>query len=293
MSTLDPSAVQIKGWYNDDIDRDIVNLTAGAMTSADGTRVVVTFSAADLNSIKRNVRLCSSPGLCYIRFSSDFVEDMAGNDVAVLADDVANRLYSSPTSIVEDTTGTKVQSFDLNLETGELTVTLNEFALEVSFDPSAITLQSAFNSTTSYTLTTGIGNVNTGNNPSFVIQLNAADLNGIKSIYALAADENSTYLTATASLARDTVFVPPGGNRAVPLLNGISALQVRNYVKDETDPTAIDFVSLDLGQGTAEIKFSEPVDSNSIDFGWITLQASSSGGEASNLTEKTPIQRFL
>eukprot|EP00118_Oscarella_pearsei_P023607 m.284220 g.284220 ORF g.284220 m.284220 type:complete len:7575 (+) comp40677_c0_seq9:1023-23747(+) len=287
VSTLNVSVVELKQWYDTGFPRSEVALTTGSTTSSDGTSVVVTLSSVDLNSIKSAISLCISPGQCYIRFSTEFIEDMAGNRVEGLADDISNRDLTSPTRVIKDTTGPKILAVDLNMETGELTVSLSEFASALNFDPTAITLQDKFNSTVSYTLTTRSAGVVSSGNPVFVIQLNSADLNEIRSTKGLAVDRNSTYVTASSDLARDTALDPPGGNKGVPLEDGISALQVQSYVRDGTAPVALDFVTLDLGLGTAEIKFSEPVDINSIDFSGISIQASSSGGEALNLTGGT------
>ena len=111
------------------------------------------------------------------------------------------------------------------------------------------------------------------------IRLLTTDLNEIKLKENLAYDKASTYLTYTASTVSDRA-----GNPLIPTNNSL-AIPVTDYTPDTTLPTLESF-DLDFrGQPqTLSLTFSEPVQFDSVNFTYITLQ-STNDTNASNSTE--------
>ena len=246
-------------------------LDATAVT-VDGTVVVLQLSSTTLNIIKSSQTLCTSSFDCLLRFTADFLQDMSGNQVVPISDAGTSITGQFPDrALSPDVSGPVLDSFDLDMQNGVLNITFDEIVERFSVTPTALTLRAGFNSSISYTLANADpSSITRSGNPVFSIRLSQSDLNRIKATPGLVANLNSTYLTYTSSLAVDTSNL-----QAQPAVNGNNSLRARILVSDSISPSLIEFTAINLGPSTIQLKFSEPVDTTSVDYSRITLLSSS------------------
>ena len=169
--------------------------------------------------------------------------------------------------VIPDTTGPTLLSFDLDLNSGLLTLHFTEPVTDLNSMPSAITLQSASNGTgISYTLTGG-GLQSRVSPASLEVMINVEDLNAVKALLDLATSAANTFLSVTSNITTDYVF-----NEAEPIASS-NAVPVSSLIPDITPPTLISF-SLDMDAGELMLTYNEPINASSFNSALITLQNS-------------------
>ena len=169
--------------------------------------------------------------------------------------------------VIPDTTGPTLLSFDLDLNSGLLTLHFTEPVTDLNAMPSAITLQSASNGTaTSYTFTGG-GLQSRVSPASLEVMINVEDLNAVKALLDLATSAANTFLSFTSNITTDYAF-----NEAEPIASS-NAVSVSRLIPDTTPPTLISF-SLDMDAGELMLTYNEPINASSFNSALITLQNS-------------------
>ena len=169
--------------------------------------------------------------------------------------------------VISDTTGPRLVSFALDLDSGLLTLQFSEPVIDLKGIPSAITLQSASNGTgTSYTLTGG-GLQSQASTATLEVMINVEDLNAVKALLDLATSTANTFLSFTSNITRDYAF-----NEAEPIASS-NAVPVSSFIPDTTTPTLIYF-SLDMNTGELTLTYDETISASSFDPTLITLQNS-------------------
>lgn len=232
----------------------------------------------DLNEIKRISQLATSPSDTYIRVARGGIQDMNGNFVAGIGDDLGLPVR---TYTVDDTPPTLV-SFDLNFSTERLILTFDETVDSSTWLESGFVVQNAlFSEVPNLRLLEG-GTVLTPDDTVVMIQLDSSDLNYIKSIPDLCTGRANTFLRLDNSSISDMA-----GNPVTPLVNG-RAVQVRNFTPDDRNPIFIGF-DLDINSGRLQLTFNETVDTSSLQVEEITLQSmlSSTAGFSFNSSTGT------
>ena len=250
--------------------------------------LTVYLSHNDLNNVKALTGLASNRYSTYISISSDTVADMVGNQVEEIP-------FSEPEPVTKysyDDTRPEIVSFDLDIDSSNLTITFTETVNVSSLDVTQLRLQSEqdhFNQVlSSYTLTSYPPYPNTSasfsdDSPVIVIQIGHEDLNAIKNIRSLATSDSSTFLSYTSSAIRD--------NAGNPLVSCVSlfARPVTNFTDDQTRPELISY-DLDLDDGRLILTFSESVKViDSLDVTQITL-VTQSGDTNYTLTDVPPFE---
>ena len=227
----------------------------------------------DLNGIQAASNLATSPNNTFLTTLPNAVRDVSGNPI-----DSTSALQVSV--YTEDITQPLLLSWELNLNTGILTLIFTEPVNSSSFNASGFTLANTRSSPSSeYTLTNTSSTLN-ANSQFLEVILSQFDLNAIKAADNLATSFSNTYLTATANGVRDL-----NGNSLHP----ITSLQVFTFVSDRTQPSLV-YWELDLNLGFLTLHFDETVNPTSFDASGVTLvNSSSSPSIAYTLTDSFAI----
>ena len=270
-SSIDLTALTLQGAFDISLEpaADVWSLTVGFNGSRasqdDSTKVAVYLGWRDLNEIKRLTGLATDTSSTYITLTSNAIRDMNGNAVVPLIDGVSSLpiAFFTPDVIRPD-----LHVFNIDMDSGILTLEFTETVLAESLNTTQITLLSSHNerdvqlhTLTSDSLTTS------RDNTTIDIILSEEDLNAIKFLTELAQDENSTFLSilmpAVTDMNSNDVFgIPPN-----------DSLMVSTYFRDETGPVLRTF-DLNLTAETLTLHFDETVNISSIDYTGLTLLSS-------------------
>ena len=189
---------------------------------------------------------------------------------------------ASSTHVGEDSVSPVLEAFDLNVDSGTLTLHFSETVNGSALKMEEITLQDNENATASLVFTGQEGEVDDG--VDLLVLLTVEDLNAIKAIEELATDESNARLSFTSSAVEDMNGV------AVEAIAGSDAITVTVFTEDTTAPELVAF-DLDMDNGEIIMTFTETVDVSSVGVGGLTLRSASddigvsvlniSGGELS------------
>ena len=113
-------------------------LTGGLVTKTDGIHVNVTITVDDLNEIKKLRDVAVSKETTFMTFPAEMVKDMTGNKIVALVDGLSARRV---TIFTNDTTKPQLVCFDLDLNTGTLTLIFNETIDATTVNMTQISLQ--------------------------------------------------------------------------------------------------------------------------------------------------------
>ena len=245
-------------------------LTGGVVTSSDSLTLRITLTATDLNAIKADTDLCTRGPNCFVRFPASFVVDQAG--LAVKA--VQNGPYNTaefPRTLTPDTTSPSLQSFSMDLDSPDLTLTFSETIDVSEVNPEQLVVQNAVDRTTFHQLSVSSTVSTTADGTVVRVSLSNADAIKLKANTALATGTSSTFLTFASTFAVDME-----SNAITARVNNNSALQASSFTPDSTPPKLAEFSVLDLNSEFLQLSFDEPMSStaSSINFTLITLQSS-------------------
>jgi len=238
-------------------------LTGGYSSMDDSTILVVNFTFFDLNNIKKIRGLASDLNgtNSYITITNVTLVDMNNNSVVAIPDGTALRV----STFTEDSTPPELVSFNLDLNTGILTLNFSETVDTLTFNVTQFTFQSSENVSNSlqmYSLTEP--NLLTGDEVVIAQGLLYIDLNTIKSLGGLATSTDDTYLRITEAAIRDMNANP------VVSISPYVAIQVTDYRDDVTRPR-LEAFDLDLNLGELTLTFSETVNVTTLDVTQISL----------------------
>ena len=262
-SSLDPTAITL---LNDIDPRVSYTLTNGSTRSVNGQQVRVIFDNDDLNVVKQRESLFVSPETSYLAITAALIQDMNRNPVDAISP--LNPL--NITFYINDTTRPVLSNFDLDLTNNIMVLEFVETVNTSSIDFTGIILQDYVNSTNSYTLTDG-RLLDLTDSTVVRFELTRTDLNGIKA-RQIALFRNTTWLTLESHAIYDQNSQP-----VVELVNGETALMVRDYVSDTVDPTLFHF-NISLTTEELILEFSETVNViMTLDISTITLLGGPNG----------------
>jgi hypothetical protein len=273
----DMDSGQLRFSFDETIDRSTINITTVTLQATDGadtsiyyahtlqhlgtvfnssldsTFVTVELDLIDLNLIKEKSELFVSKQTSFISYTDALIQDMSANRVQRIDQEHAhqsNKYYL-------DVQPPVLQKVDLDLEAETLTITFDEPVRMSTGDPTFLTLHN--NNTEEYTLTTTEIETTIADEV-VIIKLVEVDVKSIKELFSMGTDSLDTFLRAKAAFIRDMQMPPELAN---PLL-AVQAHPVRNYTRDSSTPTLIEFSQLDLNNGEITLSFSEPVDIETI-----------------------------
>ena len=263
--TIDPSSFMTQEvTLQNDISSVTSNLTlsGGDYILFNYTTVVVDMTSDDLNLLKKDTTLFTGPGTAYVSISSVGVTDTNGNALSQPA--------VVPSQVVLDMTQPAVEGFNLDVNTGMLTIYFSEAIQTFSVDQ--FTLQSnATDPDEEFTFTGSAGDVFSATRTEVNITLLEEDVDAIKLMENLATNDGNTYLRWLAVGAMDY------RNQDLTVLNTtlLEGIQVDVFASDTTPPQLTTF-SLDVNATYfLNLTFDEPVRTDTINFSTITLQSSS------------------
>ena len=263
VSTVNCSAIQI---VRKALDTNRTGIECSSTPLVSGTRVTIHLSFVD------HYRLSIDSGIA-TNVSNTFLVIEQHHQIFNDAGSLVTIPPVSPLQammVIPDTTGPTLLSFDLDLNSGLLTLRFSEPVADYPALPSAITLQSASNGTaTSYTLTGGIL-ISQASKATLEVIISFEDLNAVKALLDLATSAANTFLSFTSNITRDYAF-----NEAKPIASS-NAVPVSSFIPDTTPPMLIDF-SLDMNTGELMLTYDEAISESSFDPSAIILQSTSNG----------------
>ena len=259
---------------------DAYNLVGAGASYVDGfTRTVIEIqlSDEDIFFIKLNNTLATSEANTNVRIRQGAILDQAGNEIED-SDVLSVQMFR----FIDDTTGPRVLSFSLDMNTGILILTFNDIlqnevaigSRRFPIDVTGITIQRDATGTqvddrVQLTEQQDLSDItNSTNGYVILIFIPLVDLNALKANELLATNENNTYLTLTAETVDDV-----NGNEAIPIVS-TNALRVSRFVSDAIRPELRTF-NLDIdGSGSLTLSFSETVFRALLNTSQITLVGS-------------------
>lgn len=220
---------------------DFVSLTGG--TSSEAGRVVslvVALSDADLASLKLEAGLAVSSETSKLSVASAFVEDVAGNNLQIIA-------AMTPSGFTEDSTEAELVSSTIDLNTMSIQLSFNEPLLASSFQVTEVSVQSAGGSKTH---TLADSTVSTFDSSLVEISLKPSDFAAITADSGLCGTAEDCFVAFTANFATDMVGVDVAAQ---------SGVKFTTFVGDSSKPQLSEFSLFDLSTGTVVMTFSEPL----------------------------------
>lgn len=233
-------------------------------------------NAFDENHIKAAHTLATSNDTMYLSHRSGLIEDMNGNSV----DQRVFPEMIAVTNFTSDTTAPEVESFVLDMDNEEITLSFSETVNVSSINLDGITL---FANTALLGENVTISSSRTnddGASTSVVISLSTADVNAIKTLPTLAVNLGSSVLRMADNVLADE-------HRVFMAADTVSAAQ---FFPDVTNARLTSFhLDLDSTSENLILTFFEPVDSSTLDITALTLhsESNSSLGESVTLTSST------
>ena len=111
-------------------DMSVYTLTSGSMILGTDREIIsIQLSENDLNGIKRTwstSRVCFDINSCWVRFSSVFIEDISGNPINAVLSRPAFVLTEQVGTFIPDSTPPMLTNFDLDMDTGYITLAFDE-----------------------------------------------------------------------------------------------------------------------------------------------------------------------
>ena len=245
----------------------------------DSTVLTILLGQDDLFALKEYPNFAVSSMSTYISFSENLVTDMNSNQVIPIprnASPFAHEFYP-------DKIRPSILSYTINLTSERIVITFSDIMNTSSLNISGISLQSDVQkrvSTQFHVLSPSSSRGSLPFDDVIIIYLGLDDLNEVKKLRNLAADQPTTYLAAEAGTIEDM-------NRN--LLNPIDpsqALPPSDFSADDIKPELIWF-DLNMEQKYLKLYFSETVAVDTLQVSELTLQSGSSGGTSYSLTLNT------
>ena len=238
-----------------------VRLRDSISLSTNSPVITIMLSPSDLNNLKSQPLLATNANNTYLSILSLAIRDMANRPLQSIFSTNAQPVQT----FTEDRTGPEIDRFELDMNTGILALTFNEYVNESSLDLQYLTLRSSRDVTAETVTLTNSATIISFRGTAVMLQLSVQDVNAIKSQRSLATSIDSTFLEAMANTILDmnqnTLMSIPS-NLAEP---------AEGYISDTNRPSMISF-EMDINTETLTIRFSETIDSLTADPTNITLQ---------------------
>ena len=243
-------------------------LLGGDSTSSfNGVQITITISHSNLNEIKRLTSLGTNVSNTFLEvLSQPEILDMSGNSLVPIHSN--NTIMAS--EFVGDTTSPELVEYSLNMDNLSLSFTFTETVNASSLNPVFLSIQHAptLSHSNSFLTLTG-GSVDLQDSTIIRLNLTLDDSNCLKASPQLAIDVNSTYIVYSSRFVEDM-----NQNMVIDISNGLGK-QVESYVIDSTPPILQSF-DLDLDEGHISFRFTESVNSTTLDITGLSLQTSDS-----------------
>jgi len=224
----------------------------------------------DAVAVKEDTNLYTEKGDSFLSFAAGGVTDMVDLASVVVSTTDAKQVADYDA----DTTRGELQSFKLDLDAREITMTFDEIMKISTFKASAVTIQSAAaygDGTSTHKRQLEGSTIKAGSKDSgiVVISLSIKDQVALGENTDLATDLSNTFITMRATafddtLGRDVTSVTDGNGKVASVVD-----------TDSTSPT-VSSSTLDLDDETITIVFDEPVNKDTFTATAITLLSDAS-----------------
>ena len=221
---------------------------------ATGNIIILDILTQDVIAIAANTELGSSVSNTYLYLDSNFAVDYSGNFLPVQA----NAIQATSVTDYSGPLNPQVTSFDLDLDSDQMTLHFSSPVNVSTLIPSRITLLNTSTITVSSQLVT-LSNVTViaqGEQSNFRILLSIQDIINVKRQPVCYTSANC-YATFDQGLAINSIQLPSVST---------SPIQVTTLIEDVTPPRFLSFPIFDLDNGIFTIIFSEPINGSSTDF---------------------------
>ena len=256
ISTLNLTSVTLQNTQNSTNVTVFRVLRGGTVTMRGFSDYVdVTLLQQDLDAMKAN-NMFGGNETTFISLLQGTVYDIAGNPLSEVPRTPAIPVSEHNIDILPP----KLLFFDLDMNTGLLSVSFDEVVMVGTVDVTGFVLLGSQSLVTSYPLDmSSLVNTSGSVSSNISIYLSESDLNSIKEITDLGTEKNDTYLVIRQGAVEDVRMLPVGEIMAS------NAEQVRYYTRDSTPPELQGF-TLDLNRSALVLTFSEVVDTTSINY---------------------------
>lgn len=226
------------------------NLSNSRLLSAENmdTVITLTLSKDELNQIKSDTDVCSTPDNCLLNLDVFSFSDGNGN---FLSEPLLN---FPPSEFIPDTTLVTLLSYLVSLDSGMVTLEFSEPIDQLSFNPIGLTIRDVNKNMPQELMDADV--VSTENfNTILVLQVSSEVLNSIKLLY------NSGGITLTTD---NSTILDTDGNGLTPITtaNPLSPLSVE---PDMTPPMLVRFEASSPQQRQLTLVFDEYVDPSTFD----------------------------
>ena len=225
----------------------------------DETAISINITLFDLNSIK-SLRIAEDVMTSWLSVSPCAIIDQEGLPTQRV-DSISVRDYTP------DTNPPQLQEFDLDMNTGIITLRFSETVMGPFIDSPQITFQSDANLTlmsSDHTLNNYSVSLS-GLEPTIIVRIGVDDLNELKRQTELAISSSTTFISITSLLVSDTKR-----NDVIDILPS-DALPVAKYTSDVSRPHLVSF-GLNLVTNTLSLTFNETVSGSTMDETRLFLQ---------------------
>ena len=255
-STFNPTSITLQSRVT---RRSIEWVTLGSQSSTNspvGYSIAISIDNADINEVKAIRSLCTQGSDCFMTIAASAVLDSRGTGTNPVTDGQALivRRYTP------DTTPPEVNSWELDMNTGRITISFSETIDITTFLPGGLVLSSSMNGVVSHRLSV-LSELSPRDAASAItVQLTAGDINAIKINEMLGTNLDNSFLSIQPRSFRDMFsnhnqMVVSGANRFIP---------------DTTSPSLLHF-SFNAYAGVLSLTFSEVIDTSTFNASGLTL----------------------
>ena len=223
--------------------------------------IAVCIRGQDLHSLQLNLQLATNALNTFVSFPPDLANDVEGKRIIGIANNEARAV----SNYTQDLTRPMLQSYQLDMNTGQLYFTFSEPILVSSLQPNAITIQNGSAST--LRLTGGGLNTSVVTSLTVLVHIDKNDLDLRKSLRNLATEINDTFISFGSSFAQDT-----NHNMIIPL----TLFKVATFIPDVTQPELVYFDANLRSPVTLTLQFSEAIMLTDMTQSTLVLQNSAS-----------------
>ena len=253
-----------------------VTLSEG-FTTPDHIEIDFQMTREDLNMIKITQMLCTRRDDCWIRLPSFFINDIGMNPfLHSNYQPDAQASFHQPLGFILDTTPPDLETFSVDMNVGNLVLSFSEVVLSNSFLPNAITLLGSRDDSVTLTLSTQSMFARSTEGDEVTVQFTLSDINSLKA-QDLYKSMNDSFVTITEGLL-DT------SSNILETVFPIHAIRVSVYTRDFTQPLVVSFDEFNREIGSLVLSFNEPIDTDSIQFNYLSLLSAPNSTSRYNLT---------
>ena len=224
-------------------------------TGGNNETIKMSLGFNDMSSIKSKPALCTNTTNCYCAFRADTFVDTAlvPNAVPIVNPASARQLDR----VLVDTKKPNLFTYDMNLDTDQLTLNFDEPVILSSFIPRLVTMQKTMTNIGSTVFALPNGVVTSTSNglessSSLIIDLPVTFVETIMLDTGFAINRFTLFLMLIGGTVTDT-----SGNNVTAIADGTS-MPPTTYVPDTSPPSLLQF-ELDMDAGTAKFEFDEYV----------------------------------